>query len=41
MVGLEVVGIGVLSIWMFSGLLYSEGSGIMSVDVFLVGLIWR
>ena len=30
MVGLEMVEMGVLLIWMFSGLLYSEGSGVMS-----------
>ena len=32
---------GVLLIWMFSGLLYFEGSGVMRVDVVLVGLICR
>ena len=39
MVGLGVVGMGVLLMWMFSGLLYSEGSGVMRVDVVLAGLI--
>ena len=27
--------------WMFSGLLFSERSEVMSVVVVLVGLIWR
>ena len=39
MVGLEVVGMGMLLMWMFRGLLYSDGSGVMRVDVVLVGLI--
>ena len=41
MVGLEVVGMGVLFMLMFSGLLYPERSGIMSLVVVLVGLICR
>ena len=41
MVGLEVVGMGVLLMWMFRGLLYSDGSRVMRVDVVLVGLIFR
>ena len=41
MVGLEVVGMGVLLMWMFKGLLYSAGSGVMRVDVVLAGLICR
>ena len=41
MVGLEVVGMQVLLMWMFLGLLYSEGSRVMSVVVVLVGLIFR
>ena len=41
MVGLEVVGMGRLLMWMFRGLLYSDGSGVMRVDVVLVGLICR
>ena len=41
MVGLEVMGMGMLLMWMFSGLLYSDGSEVMRVDVVLVGLICR
>ena len=37
MVGLEVVRIGVLLMWMLSGLLYSEGSGVMSFVVVFNG----
>ena len=41
MVGLKVVGMGMLLMWIFRGLLYSDGSGVMRVDVVLVGLIFR
>ena len=41
MLGLEVVKMGMLLMWMFRGLLYSDGSGVMRVDVVLVGLIFR
>ena len=40
-VGLEVVGMGMLLMCMFRGLLYSDGSGVMRVDVVLIGLICR
>ena len=41
MVGLEVVRMGMLLMWMFRGLLYSDGSGVRIVDMVLVGLIFR
>ena len=40
-VELEVVGMGMLLMWMFNGLLYSNGSGIVRVDVVLVELTCR